>query len=88
MHEFGSVRVLPISGFVRFRFFPATEKRKFGSGSVLCAESSVLFCSVRFYASSQMNIYRKLHRFMYLNFNTCSFNSSLQVCFMLATKHH
>ena len=46
MHEFGSVRVLPISGFVRFRFFPATEKRKFGSGSVLCAESSVLFCSV------------------------------------------
>jgi len=35
-----------ISGFVRFGFFPATEKWKFGSGSVLCAESSVLFCSV------------------------------------------
>ena len=35
-----------ISGFVRFGFFPATEKWKFGSGSVLCAESSVLFSSV------------------------------------------
>ena len=41
-----------ISGFVRFGFFPATEKWKFGSGSVLCAESSVLFGSVRFYAGS------------------------------------
>jgi len=35
-----------ISGFVRFGFFPATEKWKFGSGSVLCAKSSVLFRSV------------------------------------------
>ena len=35
-----------ISGFVRFGFYPATEKWKFGSGSVLCAESSVLFGSV------------------------------------------
>ena len=35
-----------ISGFVQFGFFPATKKWKFGSGSVLCAESLVLFGSV------------------------------------------